>query len=211
MSRSNKTASRGYRTPLFFLLFVLSVIFSSDTGTFCPAAEGGYTTGFAPRMLNNLTFASLNCNSLNCSVASKANQQLKIHGITKLGSDIIFVSDLRLSNKNLVSCADEVTKHFICNMYDSYDFYYNSSRNKRGVGILINKKIIIDVTDQYKDEEENLLLIKAHYKGENLILGSIYGPNETCPLFFSNLTEKLRRWYEGGGPHCTRGRLELHS
>jgi hypothetical protein len=48
-----------------------------------------------------LTISSINCNSLNMSNSAKWNQSIKIYGIAKLRTDIIFLSDIRLSNKNV--------------------------------------------------------------------------------------------------------------
>jgi hypothetical protein len=94
-------------------------------------------------MINQtLSFSSINCNSLNSSVSSKGNRNLKVNGITKLGTDIIFCCDTRLSNKNLVSCENEIKKAFELNFYDGYECFFNSSKNKRGVGILFNKNFI---------------------------------------------------------------------
>jgi hypothetical protein len=47
------------------------------------------------------------------SHASKKNQALKIHGITKLKTDIILLSDTRLSNKNLVLAANDIKKPLV--------------------------------------------------------------------------------------------------
>jgi hypothetical protein len=113
------------------------------------------------KVLNNLTISAINCNSLNSSIPSKSLRNLKVHGITKLGTDIIFLSDIRLSNKQMVSCKDEIVKQFQLNMYDGYDCHFNSSQNKRGVAVLVNKKVPFLVQDQFADPEENFLLLKV--------------------------------------------------
>jgi hypothetical protein len=61
---------------------------------------------------SEISISSINCNSLNMSNTAKWNQTLKICGISKLKSDIIFLSDIRISNKNLVSSADDIKKLF---------------------------------------------------------------------------------------------------
>jgi hypothetical protein len=76
-------------------------------------------------MSAKISVSSVNCNSLNSSVASKNNRNLKVHGITKLGTDIIFLGDTRLCNKQLVSSENELTKLFQLNMYDGYDCFFN--------------------------------------------------------------------------------------
>jgi hypothetical protein len=83
-----------------------------------------------------LTISTINCNSLNMSNSAKWNQTLKICGITKLKSEIILLSDTRISNKNMVSSEEDLKKHFLHNPYEKYNCSFNSTRNKRGVGIL---------------------------------------------------------------------------
>jgi hypothetical protein len=74
------------------------------------------------------------------SSSGKYNQFHKIYGITKLRSDIILMSDTRLCNRNLVSAEDDIKKLFLNNPYGQYNAWFNSTQNKRGVGILIKKK-----------------------------------------------------------------------
>jgi hypothetical protein len=82
------------------------------------------------------TFACINANSLNMSQAAKWNQMLKVYGIVKLKTDVIFVSDVRLSNKNLISSRNEIVKLLRSNPYEKYEMATNSTKNKRGVAIL---------------------------------------------------------------------------
>jgi exonuclease III len=78
------------------------------------------------------------------------------------------------------------------NMYDGYECYFNSSQNKRGVGILINKKISYLVQERRDDPAENFLLLKVSIAGEPIIIGSVYGPNNTDLQFFHNLSTGIR-------------------
>jgi exonuclease III len=142
----------------------------------------------------NLTVSAINCNSLNMSHASKKNQALKIHGITKLKTDIILLSDTRLSNKNLVSAANDIKKTFSANLNQQYEFFYNSTKNKRGTGILINSSMNFSVLDRWDEEDENSLLLKVDIAGEHITIGSIYGPNELNENFFVRLKNKLIEW-----------------
>ena len=82
-----------------------------------------------------LSVSSINCNSLNISVTSKQNQIWKIYGIVKLKTDIIFLSDVCICNRNLVNGISDILRVFQINPYQSYNFVYNSSSNKRGVGM----------------------------------------------------------------------------
>jgi len=55
------------------------------------------------------------------------------------------------------------------------------------VGILTKSSLDFEVLDRVDDVEENFLLIKAKIQGKELILGSIYGPNEHNHNFFISL------------------------
>ncbi len=120
-----------------------------------------------------------------------ARIRVKIYGITKLKTNIIFLSDIRLSNKSGVTDTASVSRNFLVNPYCSYKFFYNSSLNKRGVGILIKNSIPISDVLCIKDPEENFLLLRLVIKGKTLILGSIYGPNNNDRNFFSHLGDYL--------------------
>jgi exonuclease III len=128
------------------------------------------------------------------SSSAKWNQTLKICGITKIKSDIIFLSDIRLSNRNLVSCANDLKYQFINNPYEKCEFFYNSTKNKRGVGILIKKNIPFSVLEQVDGAEENTLLLRALIYNTEVILVSIYGPNGNDPQFFIELRDMLNRF-----------------
>ncbi len=156
-----------------------------------------------------LNFSAINCNSLNMSASTKKIQKLKLYGITKLKSDIIFLSDVRMSNKNLISGITEVRTTFKINPYCSYNIQYNSSKNKRGVAILINTALHLSEIQRICDRDENfILLLLENAEGERLIIGSVYGPNEHDPNFFVNLKNSLRALGDypivlGGDWNCT--------
>jgi exonuclease III len=128
------------------------------------------------------------------SHASKRNQALKIHGITKLKSDVILLSDIRLSNRNLVSAANDIKKTFSANLNHPYNFFYNSTKNKRGTGILISNNLTFSVLDRWEEEEENALFLKVLISGEQFTIGSIYGPNEQNINFYNKIKDKLTEW-----------------
>ena len=79
---------------------------------------------------------------------------------------------------------------------------------KRGVGILIKNDLDVSVIEREEDPEENFLLVKITFKGKQLILGSIYGPNEVNPGFFHRLNRSLIKLGNslvilGGDWNCT--------
>ena len=54
------------------------------------------------------------------STINKSLQKNKIYGITKLKTDIILLSDTRLSNRNLNSNIEDLKGNFLMNPYGSY-------------------------------------------------------------------------------------------
>jgi exonuclease III len=139
------------------------------------------------------TYSCINCNSLNMSSVGGQAQICKIYGITKLRTDIIFLSDIRLSNRNKVSCSNEITKRLNNTPYGSYDFYFNSSSNKRGVAILVKKTLNFSVLDRREDASENYLLLSAEIAGRKITIGSVYGPNSYDANFFIDLERDIRQ------------------
>ena len=68
---------------------------------------------------------------------------------------------------------------------------HNSSMNKRGTAILIKSDIPFLELRRTADPEENYLLLQAEIKGNTILIGSIYGPNDYNPNFFTNLERDL--------------------
>jgi exonuclease III len=158
--------------------------------------------------INDLSFACINCNSLNMSDCRKGLQKNKIYGIAKLRTDIIFLSDVRMSSRNRISSFNDIATVFRINPYCSYKLLYNSSMNKRGVGILIKNDLLFLESAREADDEENFLLVKSEIKGRTLIIGSVYGPNTQCPNFFVKLSTAIRNMGNfpvilGGDWNCT--------
>ena len=144
--------------------------------------------------IKGLTLGCINGNSLNMSGNTRKLQKLKLYGIAKLKTDIIFVADTRISNKGMVSDISNIRKILSANPYGQYSIEYNSSQNKRGTAILIKTSLSFSEIRRVADPEENfLLLLVENDKGEKLILGSIYGPNTHNPGFFGRLKNGLRQ------------------
>jgi exonuclease III len=92
-----------------------------------------------PARLPQLSIASINCNSLNMSNTGNFNHKLKMYGITRLKTDIITLCDIRLCNAQNVTSCREAELTFRTNPHSSYEFYANSTMNRRGVGILLKR------------------------------------------------------------------------
>jgi exonuclease III len=85
---------------------------------------------------SNLKFISLNCNSLNLASTSELFD-LKIKSISSLKCDVLFLSDLRMGEIQNQSATHKITSAFQKTNLAHFDFYFNSSSNKRGVAMLI--------------------------------------------------------------------------
>jgi exonuclease III len=152
--------------------------------------------------------ASINCNSLNMSSIGNMNHLLKIYGITSLKSDIVLLSDIRLCNSAGGNNLSELKTSFRINPHCSYHFYYNSSKNKRGVGILIKHSLVFTVLGEARDPEENFLALHLETEGKRFVICSIYGPNQVQPAFFTALKESISNFGDilvviGGDWNCT--------
>jgi hypothetical protein len=74
--------------------------------------------------------------------------------------------------------------------------YANSTRNSRGVAVLINNNIHHEVLETITDPQENYLLLRLVIRDVELIIGSVYGPNLDvgCEVFYDNLQNQLLAW-----------------
>ena len=138
-------------------------------------------------IIPQITVTSLNCNLLNMSSTGSLNHKMKMYGITRLRSDIIFLSDIRLSNSENVSTSLQASLSFRTNPYGSYISYFNSSMNRRGVGILLKNACSFLVLSEARDPGENCLFLRIKTTGTDIefVVGSVYGPNRYEPAFFA--------------------------
>ena len=143
------------------------------------------------------------------STVSSANQKLKIYGITKLKTDFILMSDIRLGSKNNGSSnLSLLEKTFLVNPYCGYKLYANSTQNSRGVGILAKQSLNVAVLAEARDPGENFLALRISLAGSEFILVSIYGPNKNDPSYFLKLADVLQEYSQipiiiGGDWNCT--------
>lgn len=66
-------------------------------------------------------------------------------------------------------------------------FYSSFNSHSRGVAILIHKKLPFTLEEVIKDEGGRYVIISGSLFGEQILIGSIYGPNTFEPSFFSRL------------------------
>jgi exonuclease III len=144
--------------------------------------------GLNPMSYPDLTYSIQNCNSLNISTV--CNKQLsKVIAITMLCTDIIFLSDIRLNSNS--EQIEKIKKLFLYNQVHSYDAHFHSSKNKRGVGILISKKLNYSISKSYRDNDENILALTLDIEGNKIRIFSIYGPNHDNKEFYTEIDNLL--------------------
>jgi len=135
-------------------------------------------------MLQGFSIVAQNCNSLN--VSTNKNQDLKLSAIIGYHADIVLLSDIRLNGRDRV-------------IFDkfrlSYKMYHHSSTNSRGVAVLFRNNLDYEILDTAADPQENALLFKVRINSSELIVGSVYGPNDNnCTGFFDFIRQSLTRW-----------------
>jgi exonuclease III len=119
-------------------------------------------------------------------VSSSKNQDMKISAICEYKADIIFLSDCRLNNRD-----HTVTEKLRL----TYKMHHNSTKNSRGVAILVSNSLDYEILDSVSDADENILLLRASINGRELCIGAVYGPNNNdCGNFFGTIRETVRRW-----------------
>jgi len=138
-------------------------------------------------ILSNLTFGCQNVNSLNVST-NCPKQAEKLTALTNSGCDIIFLSDLRLSNCRV---KEDLAKFLLLSTVKQYQCFFNSTKNKRGAGVLISTHINFTVDSVYKDDSENIMGTFLTVGSEKIGLISVYGPNVTDNNFFYDLDRLL--------------------
>jgi exonuclease III len=144
------------------------------------------------KLVPEVSISAVNCNSLNMGTVTRHTRVRKFYGIVSLKTDIIFLSDIRMCNKNGTTDMHFIKNTFSVNPYCSYNFYHQSLKNSRGVGILIKKSLTHDILDTWGDAEDNFLVLKVRIREYTVILASIYGPNNRDDDFFNRLTECIR-------------------
>lgn len=133
-----------------------------------------------------------NCDSLNLSTfkndGSIKTFNRKIEAILTCNADIVLLCDIRSKNQ------DKIIEHYIqCTATGGYKMITNSSTSKRGVAILYKNDLDLIVSNVFKSDCHNILLINCALRGVDLCIGSIYGPTDTNDrLFYTNLRNKIQ-------------------
>jgi exonuclease III len=72
---------------------------------------------------------------------------------------------------------------FMYNKYGQYDFFYNSTNNRRGVGILIKHNLNYTVDYEFRDNDENILGLLINIDNFRFRCASVYGTNSNDRTF----------------------------
>jgi len=105
-------------------------------------------------------------------------------------TDIIFVSDIRLNSQVQHAAINDIKKRFALK---GYNFYHNSTGASRGVGILISKKLNCSILNERRDLIGNFLILLVDIQGFEMVIGSIYGPNDENLDFFNDLEQTVQQ------------------
>ena len=155
--------------------------------------------------LKNIRFLSQNLNSFNLSTRNHSFNKLdkykaKLCHILKSSNDIIMLQDCRVgSNKNL----NDILNDIVCTKYGNYTPFFNSTLNKRGVGILLKKDLNCEVLRTFSSLCENILILDVIINNFRMTILSVYGPLDSFNRnFFTQLRAKI---IEIGNEHFILG------
>jgi exonuclease III len=133
----------------------------------------------------------LNVNSLNLS-STQSNYKVsrtdeKISYIFSKNADIVFLQDIRLGDK-----LGTFLKKIKCTKYGNFTAYTNSDKDSRGVAILFNNSLDFSVLSEFRDPDQNLLILDVSLKSIRCSLVCAYGPKQgDNPSFLTDIKTKL--------------------
>jgi hypothetical protein len=145
----------------------------------------------------SLSFTIQNCNSLNLTGTSQ-NFDLKLAAIVQSRADVILLSDTRIISSKGVSSSQRITNSLRDCKFCKYNAVFNSSSNSRGVAILLGTDLEVVLNKEYRDIDENYLILDVNVNGSRYGIGAIYGPNNTSRIFFNNLRRSLTELSDAG-------------
>lgn len=146
-------------------------------------------TGTNVDQFSELTFCAQNVQSLNVSTKNlKTDAKLKL--VTQSKADVIFLSDTRLNNAVNKYGSIDVGKKV---GFLGYQSFFNSEQSSRGVGILLKKSLEPEIRQQKCCGSGNYILLKLKINNSDteMVLGSIYGPNDNNREFFDSIKRDL--------------------
>lgn len=121
--------------------------------------------------MSTLKFVTWNIRGVN----SQAKKTKIIYHLSKLQADICLLQETHLSPTD---------EHKLNSPH--YNQIYSATHNskKRGVSILINKKIPLIKNSTIIDPEGRYIILNASLYNNNITIANVYGPNSDDPSFF---------------------------
>ncbi len=144
----------------------------------------------AEKSFPKINFACQNVCSLNIYKPSKKTHA-KLAAVTRCGAEIILLSDTRLNSDKQIAGVNNIVKKL---QFLGYSLHHNSSKNSRGVAILLSSKFSFTIQEMFRDDACNILLLKIECGSISLTVGSIYGPNTDDIVFFNQLNDVIKRF-----------------
>lgn len=83
------------------------------------------------------------------------------------------------------------TEDEIRNLWGYQCFFSSYSTNSRGIAILINNNFDFKPLIEKGDIDGNYFILKACIEGHEVLICTIYGPNNDTPLFFENIQNHI--------------------
>jgi len=128
-----------------------------------------------------LTLSTFNCRGIQDSFKRK-----KIfHHLRSIGSDIFFLQETHST------VADE---SFWKSQWGGHAWFNSYASNSRGVAILINNSISVDVKSIFRDPNGRFMILSIKLNGHHVILTNIYAPNSDDPQFFLDAFAQLDKF-----------------
>ena len=131
--------------------------------------------------MRNIKIASLNCQGL----GDFRKRRDVLHFLREKQFSIYCLQDTHFEKK----IESYVTSEW------GYKAYFSSYKsNSRGVAVLFNNNFEFKVSKVERDSNGNYLIISFTAMEQELLLICIYGPNTDSPLFYTQLTDKIKQY-----------------
>ena len=83
------------------------------------------------------------------------------------------------------------TENEVRNLWGYQCFFRSYCTNSRGVAILVNNNFDFKPLVEKGDVDGNYLLLKPRIEGHEVLICTVYGPNNDNPLFFENVQKHI--------------------
>ena len=133
-------------------------------------------------LISGIKIDLMNVNGIN----NQKKQKQCITYFNTIHSDIIILVDTRLKENTEQEFKNRT------NIYDIYSTLSNGPTTSRGVSILINKSLPINIKKIDRDEiNSNYLILETEIYGEPLLITGVYAPNKDEPAFQKFIFNKI--------------------